>query len=546
VRILDIEHSRHLRPVEYGWHVLARWWAVAFLALAALVARGSGFIPILWPLLAVTALMAGYNFLLQSTHWMRWQPDVVTRIVLFADVLALTAYLHFAGDIENPLALAYCLPVVAGALLLSKRSAFLLAGASIALFFALIALTAVDVLPVHLCHYHLDLLGNLTVEETVDPDSNPQGWNYIGAHMISLAAVLFGCAYGFGTLADRIHESNLALERENERIALLLNIIPDGVVLLDRSGAILHSNPAAAPLVRTEGKTKIGELDPRLELPRRIASFAGPIEEFETHFDGRVLEHTLASRAEGNRIAWVIQDLTEQRRLTAQVMHMSKMIDLGLLAAGIAHEIGNPLSSMSAIIDVMEMKQTAPGVSDKLKSLRSHVERIHRIVQDVTSFARPSAGRRTRIAAPQIVDKALQIFRLHERTRGIRLDVHASDPALVVDVVEDQLVQVLLNLLLNAVDASSREGTVGVRASAAGGRVLLAVSDSGIGMSEETKRRLFTPFFTTKDPGKGVGLGLFISESIVRGHGGTIEVQTAEGKGATFTVSLPAAPLPVS
>ncbi|MBI1849386.1 MAG: HAMP domain-containing histidine kinase, partial [Planctomycetes bacterium] len=213
---------------------------------------------------------------------------------------------------------------------------------------------------------------------------------------------------------------------------------------------------------------------------------------------------------------------------------------------GIAHEIGNPLSSMSAIIDVMEMKQTAPGLIDKMRALRSHVDRIHRIVQDVTSFARPSAGRRTHVTVSQVIDKALQIFRLHERTRGIQLDVSAPDPSLVIEVVEDQIVQVLLNLLLNAADASSGKGVVAVRASRRDDRVLLAVSDSGVGMSEELQRRLFTPFFTTKDPGKGVGLGLFISESIVRGHGGSIDVRTALGAGATFTVVLPAVPSPVS
>ena len=233
--------------------------------------------------------------------------------------------------------------------------------------------------------------------------------------------------------------------------------------------------------------------------------------------------------------------MTHQHQLLAEVMHRSKMIDLGMLAAGIAHEIGNPLSSMSAILQVMEMKHPSPELLDRIRALHSHVERIGSIVQDVTGFARPSAGRRSPADVGSLLAKALQIFRFHSKAKQIKVETSVCPGVVSVEVIEDQIVQVLLNLLLNAADASGGVGVVTVAVKAHDRQAILSVSDAGVGITEDGKRRLFTPFYTTKEQGKGVGLGLFISESIARGHGGHIDVVSEPGKGSVFTLLLPLA-----
>jgi signal transduction histidine kinase len=283
----------------------------------------------------------------------------------------------------------------------------------------------------------------------------------------------------------------------------------------------------------------IGALDPELGLAERFNHFSGAVEEFETSFRARVYEHALARRVPGGPVVWVFRDTTDHRRLVGQVMHRSKMEDLGLLAAGIAHEIGNPLSSMSAIIQLMQMKGPAPEIGERLKSLGSHVERIGRIVQDITGFARPSAGKRTPVTVRGLIDKALQIFRLHDKAKEIEVALEAPAQPVWVEVVEDQIVQVLLNLLLNAADASGGRGQVGLQVRADQGDVEIAVVDHGSGITAEARSHLFTPFFTTKGQGKGVGLGLFMSESIARAHDGRIDVQSSPNKGSTFTLCLP-------
>src|SRR5262249_21754089 len=186
-----------------------------------------------------------------------------------------------------------------------------------------------------------------------------------------------------------------------------------------------------------------------------------------------------------------------------------------------------------------EMRKTAPDIADRLSAIRSHVERMSRIVQDVRDFSRPSTGRRTRVALNELVEKALHIFRMHEKSRGLRVEVASQNGPVTLDAVEDQIVQVLLNLLLNGADACGATGVIRIQLSGGRDEAAIAVIDHGTGMSERVRQHLFVPFFTTKEPGKGVGLGLFISDAIVRGHGGRIEVDSSPGVGSTFTVHLP-------
>ncbi len=526
---------------EFHWHVVGRFIVTAFLAFAAFLAYFCGYIPAPWRLVGVCSAILAYNSLLFLTPWKESRSGIVTLIALVLDVLALTSYLHFSGDIENPLFLAYSLPVVAGSVVLSRRAGFLLAGLATFFFITLILMTTLDSFPVHVDHHHLALVGDLNLHDRIDPDLNSQGWNYILTHLVVLMAVLFGSAHGFGTLSERLREKEQALRNENERLLLLLSILPEGVVLLGPDGTILHANPAARLLAAGAGQRTIRDLDPLLGVAERFSGMSSLYEGFEVTYNNRTLENALARRTPGGPVVWVFRDMTDQRRLMGKVMHRSKMIDLGLLAAGIAHEIGNPLSSMSAILQVMEMNRPEPALAERLRLLNSNLERIGHIVQDITGFARPSPNRRSSADARSLLDKSLQIFRFHDKARELALDRTVPAEAAVVDVIEDQIVQVVLNLLLNAADACGGQGTVRASVQSAAGEVRIAIQDNGTGIEDAARAHLFTPFFTTKEQGKGAGLGLFISESIARAHDGRIEVQSALGAGSTFTLCLPAA-----
>ncbi|GEM_PF-2769003 len=525
---------------EARWHIRARWLCAAFLAACAIAARVRGHVESVVPLLVVSAGIAAYNvaFLRMAERDRLVGPRAAVACLLL-DIVALTVYLHYSGDIENPLQGAYVLPVVAGSTLVSRRAGFLLASCGALLFGLLLLATLFDRFPVHLAHHHLSFVEGWELHARIDPDLNPGGEDFIGVRIGWLLVLLFGCAYGFGSLSDRVREQERALTRENVRMETLLATLPVGVVLIEADGRLARPNPTACALLGDIDGKPASSLDPAIELPARIAALGPSTETYETTVGDRVLEHGLALIRADRSAVWVVRDVTQQRRLLAQVMHHSKMADLGLLAAGIAHEIGNPLSSMSAILQLALMKGPAVEGAARLRLLATHLDRIHQIVRDITGFARPSAGRRTRVRISEMVEHALGIFRLHEKARKVQVDVRPTKEEIWVEVVEDQIMQVILNLLLNAADASAAGGTIVVEASSVEGEARLSVADQGSGITEEARRRLFTPFFTTKEPGQGVGLGLFVSESIMRVHGGRIEVSSSPGKGSSFVVCLP-------
>ena len=510
----------------FGRHAWGRAVATLLLTFAAFLAHARGYIDTLLPLLGAAAGVAGYNFVLRLASRSR----DLSAWAFGLDILSLTVYLHYSGDIENPLVLAYAVPVVAGAVLVSRRFGYLLALASTSLFLGLLLLTVVDAMPLHLRHHHLDLLHDQDFHQRIDPDLDPRGRDYLVAHTGALLALLFGAAYGFGSLAER-------LRAENRKMRTLLEILPEGVALLDPDGRILLANAGAERTIG--GAAGWRGLDPRFEIAPRLARFAGPLEEHETETEGRVLAHGLARTGPGGPFVWVFRDVTERRRMTAQLIHQSKMADLGLLAAGIAHEIGNPLSSMGAVLEILETKPLAEDVRSRLRLLEDCIARIDRIVKEVTGFARPAPEPRGGVAVEAVVEKALSIARLHERVKRCRIETDLETGGARVRGVEDQLVQVLFNLLLNAADATEGRGPVQVQARRRDGEVRITVRDRGPGLSEEAQRRLFTPFFTTKEPGRGTGLGLFVSEAVVRGQGGRIEARSRPGEGAEFEVVLP-------
>lgn len=249
-----------------------------------------------------------------------------------------------------------------------------------------------------------------------------------------------------------------------------------------------------------------------------------------------------------SRIADRTRQLEESQ---AQVLHQEKMAAFGLLAAGIAHEVGNPLTGISTVIQMLERKNPDEYTREKLGLVTGQLARIQSILRELVTFSRPASDRRTTVAVRDVVDDALGIAKYYKggKNRHIEADVPADLPPLVG--VRDQLVQVVLNLVLNAIDATGKGGRVVVRAE--GGvagededrathptpdhhGVKLSVADDGCGIDPALQGRLFRPYFTTKK--HGTGLGLFVTRRIVEAHGGSVWVESEPGRGTTFRVWL--------
>jgi two-component system NtrC family sensor kinase len=236
------------------------------------------------------------------------------------------------------------------------------------------------------------------------------------------------------------------------------------------------------------------------------------------------------------RIAERTRELNEAQ---AHVLHQEKMAAFGLLAAGIAHEVGNPLTSISSMVQMLQRRDGDPYVHDKLALVSGQLQRIRGTLRELIEFSRPASSERTRVSLGDILDEALNIAKYYKRMRG-----RIPSPALPPDLpplfaVRDQLVQVFLNLVLNALDATDRDGRIELLVKRRGNSVEVSVRDSGSGIAAEHAARLFQPYFTTKK--HGTGLGLFVTRQLVEDHGGSVTFESRLGEGTTFRVYLPLA-----
>lgn len=237
------------------------------------------------------------------------------------------------------------------------------------------------------------------------------------------------------------------------------------------------------------------------------------------------------------RIAERTQELQDAQ---AQVLHQEKMAAFGLLAAGIAHEVGNPLTAVSAIVQLLERRDLDPAVQEKLKLAGGQLHRIRDILLELVNFSRPASNERSRLTVCEIVDESLSIAKYYRgaKSRKITTDIPADLPSFMG--VRGQLVQVFLNLVLNAVDATDKDGAIAISANANDGQIIIDVADDGQGIPPDQRDRLFQPYFTTKQ--HGTGLGLFVTRKLLADQNGSITVHDRPGGGATFRIRLSAEP----
>jgi two-component system, NtrC family, sensor kinase len=254
-------------------------------------------------------------------------------------------------------------------------------------------------------------------------------------------------------------------------------------------------------------------------------------------------------RLDGDEITHVItigEDVTEWHRVQGQIMQSEKLAAIGQLAAGVMHEINNPLATIGACVAAMEGR-LPPGpdsaaVAEYLQTIDREVERCSRIVDGLLDFSRPKATAKQPVSLNSLVDETLFLLKHHQRFKRLQV-VRALAPDLPnARGSAEQLIQVLLALMLNALDAMEQGGELTVRtgsSSERAGEVVVEVQDTGVGIAAPDQSKIFEPFYTTKPPGRGTGLGLSICYGIVSDHHGRIEVESAPGRGATFRVFLP-------
>jgi two-component system NtrC family sensor kinase len=224
-----------------------------------------------------------------------------------------------------------------------------------------------------------------------------------------------------------------------------------------------------------------------------------------------------------------------------QIGRSEQLASVGRLAAGIAHEINNPLTGVLAFADMLRQKENMDEQDrEDLDLIIRETKRVREIVRGMLDFARETPSVRKQLNVNDLIRQTLRLLGKREAFEGIYMVEDLADDLPLVEFDKNQLQQVLLNLAINACEAMPGGGTLLLSTLAADGKVVVKVTDTGTGIQREHLDKIFEPFFTTKPVGKGTGLGLAVTYGLVHQHGGALQVDSEVGKGSTFTVVLPA------
>jgi PAS domain S-box-containing protein len=363
-----------------------------------------------------------------------------------------------------------------------------------------------------------------------------------------------------GTLVDvtekRKMERQLAQQEEFRR--RLLESFPDLILVIDLDERYTFVSSRSRDLLgympeEMMGK-KISDLeDHSPELASLYHTVASGQQAFASteygarHRDGtwrtmRASGSQLAAEGKINGVTISVRDITLERKLEQQVVQSERLAAMGAMIGGVAHELNNPLTSILGVSELLQDGETNETVRKQLAMLQQQARRAAEIVQNLTYFSRPPAPGKSRINLAEVVERTLNLHAYSLRKNNITVDF-LKEPGLPYAMGDPhQLMQVFLNLILNAEQAIREvrdRGTLRIRLGKTGDTVWTSFHDDGPGIPQENLPSIFDPFYTTKRPGRGTGLGLSICKSVMKEHNGSVEATNAPDGGAIFTVALP-------
>lgn len=364
----------------------------------------------------------------------------------------------------------------------------------------------------------------------------------------------------FENVASNLKQAHDELKTSESNYRLLFEASQDAILIMDDTTRLININEAGLKLFGFKNRAEALSIETFYQLfwdTRDAKSFLNTVQKkgsaqgHEVDMVDRmgkklVIWLSATCRLDENNnfsgIDAILRDVTEQRRIEKHLAQTEKLASIGQLASGVAHEINNPLGVIQCYSNLIAKSQP-PGkqVHKDIEVIRKHTDQCKSVITALLNFARISEPQKTETDIQICVEEVLTVIEPQIKKEGVsvHLDFPNNLPRLTVDGAK--IKQVLMNLLLNALQAMPHKGNIYIRATVKEGKNLLAIliTDTGQGIADKHIHRIFDPFFTTKDSGKGTGLGLSVSYGIVKQHGGEIEVESIPGKGSTFTILLP-------
>lgn len=467
-------------------------------------------------------------------------------VQIFGDLTVETLLVYFTGGLDSPFSFLYLVSIITASMLLYRRGGILAASGAVILYGALGDLMFYGIIP--------------PPEQTMFPSSQWTSFR-LYLNMATNFAGFYATALLTSIISEKLQKTFAELDANKQNLAELralnqnvVESIPSGLITLSPYGTAAFVNPAGMQILQAQPHAILGrhvtelgflsveewnDVRARLGVGELVRRETNRMEAGETlRAVGFALTplYTLERKPAGYTL--IFQDLTEMKKLEAELRFKDRMAAVGELSAGIAHEIRNPLAAIAGSVQVLKNSSSLSPQEQRLMSIvLKESERLNKTIAEFLRFVKPQEKRAAAFDVAASVSETLDLLSNSPELQNHEIRREISPPSFHIIGDGDQIRQVFWNLARNAVQAMPNGGTLTVRTEADQGLYRIVFTDSGRGMSHADLQRLFQPFRTNFP--SGTGLGMAISYRIVQEHGGNIEVTSREGEGTSIIVSLP-------
>ncbi len=551
-----------------------RWFAVSGIVVVGFICSSNLF-PVLQsavPIYVCAAILLACNILnlllLKRKVFGRSGLDAVFAVIqLVFDLLLLTTLIHFSGGVTNPFVLFYVFHIIIATIILPQNLSFVVGISAVCMYGFMVFCELNDFW--WFSHHPLTLS---TMSSLV---KNPV---YALGVFVAFSSMVVLTQYLTRTVIVRLTAKELEANRNRDVLEAVVGTMSEGLIFLDNDGNVSICNPAAEKwaegiwhsidTVPEKVRTHVRQI---LDAERLDDTHANSVSFNLDGGSGRYIEAKSYPVAglDDDKLGFVIigQDLTEHKKLEqnlrtrteetseinemlkmsrVQMAHREKMVAIGQMATGIAHEIGNPLASLSSVVQYLSRKITDPEHVEQLSTINHQIDRISTILKRMLGLSRPATSEYRWTDVNDVIDRTLALVKYDRRARNLQIKNESNFDLPMVWLNPLHFEQVVLNIVINALDAMDAnekdENVLTITRHFEGDKITIHVIDTGVGMEPEICRRAFESFFTTKELGKGTGLGLFISYNIIAEIDGSIQLESELGKGTTVSITIPQRP----